>query len=64
MLHGGVLLSGAVGPVLAITERVHRLSLVYTPIEATSGESFYIQGDHRVTVPALYHAALAGARGA
>ena len=27
---------------------------------ADGGESFYVQGDHRVTVPALYHAALAG----
>jgi hypothetical protein len=26
---------------------------------ADGGESFYVQGDHRVTVPALYHAALA-----
>jgi hypothetical protein len=26
---------------------------------ADGGESFYIQGDHRQTVPALYHAALA-----
>ena len=25
---------------------------------ADGGESFYVQGDHRVTVPALYHAAL------
>ena len=25
---------------------------------ADGGESFYIQGDHRVTVPHLYHAAL------
>jgi hypothetical protein len=26
---------------------------------ADGGESFYVQGDHQVTVPALYHAALA-----
>jgi hypothetical protein len=25
---------------------------------ADGGESFYVQGDHRVTIPALYHAAL------
>ena len=25
---------------------------------ADGGESFYVQGDHRVTVPHLYHAAL------
>jgi hypothetical protein len=25
MLHGGVLLSGALGPVFGITERLHRL---------------------------------------
>jgi hypothetical protein len=31
---------------------------------ADGGESFYIQGDHRLTVPALYHAALTGERGA
>src|SRR5947199_2245057 len=28
---------------------------------ADGGESFYIQGDHRETVPALYHAAVAAA---
>ena len=28
---------------------------------ADGGDSFYIQGDHRVTVPQLYHAALAAA---
>jgi hypothetical protein len=27
---------------------------------ADGGESFYVQGDHRVTVPQLYHAALRG----
>jgi hypothetical protein len=27
---------------------------------ADGGESFYVQGDHRVTVPHLYHAAIAG----
>jgi hypothetical protein len=45
-----VLLSGAVGPVVEITERVHRHSLVYTPIEATSSVSDWIDqlkaGDH------------------
>jgi hypothetical protein len=30
---------------------------------ADGGESFYVQGDHRVTVPHLYHAALAAERG-
>src|SRR5439155_8721641 len=30
---------------------------------ADGGESFYVQGDHRVTVPHLYHAALEAARG-
>jgi hypothetical protein len=29
---------------------------------ADGGESFYIQGDHRLTVPALYHAAIQQAR--
>lgn len=29
---------------------------------ADGGESFYVQGDHRVTVPALYHAALTAER--
>jgi hypothetical protein len=28
---------------------------------ADGGESFYIQGDHKLTVPALYHAAIATA---
>jgi hypothetical protein len=30
---------------------------------ADGGESFYVQGGHRVTVPALYHAALSAERG-
>ena len=30
---------------------------------ADGGESFYIQGDHRLTVPALYHAILDADRG-
>jgi hypothetical protein len=30
---------------------------------ADGGESFYVEGDHRVTVPALYHAALQGETG-
>jgi hypothetical protein len=30
---------------------------------ADGGESFYIQGDHRLTVPALYHATLRADRG-
>ena len=30
---------------------------------ADGGESFYVQGDHRLTVPALYHAALNADRG-
>ncbi len=30
---------------------------------ADSGESFYVQGDHRLTVPALYHALLDAERG-
>ncbi len=30
---------------------------------ADGGESFYVQGDHRATVPALYHAALGGEGG-
>ncbi len=29
---------------------------------ADGGESYYVQGDHRVTVPALYHAALQAER--
>jgi hypothetical protein len=36
--------------------------LVRTVVDG--GESFYVQGDHRVTMPALYHATLAGASGA
>jgi hypothetical protein len=31
---------------------------------ADGGESFYVQGDHRVTMPTLYHATLARASGA
>jgi hypothetical protein len=31
---------------------------------ADGGESFYIQGDHRLTIPALYHAALDADQGA
>jgi hypothetical protein len=30
---------------------------------ADGGESFYVQGDHRSTVPALYHAILEAERG-
>ena len=30
---------------------------------ADGGESFYVQGDHRVTVPSLYHAALRAEQG-
>ncbi len=30
---------------------------------ADGGESFYVQGDHRLTVPALYHATLQAERG-
>src|SRR5204862_7519362 len=30
---------------------------------ADGGESFYVQGDHRLTFPALHHALLAAARG-